>query len=242
MIIVIGRGHSGTRVIAKVLQESGIFIGNSLNDSLDLIPPESMYEAVRIFSAKVEQETDFHWKFKNAINYTPEAHFFSLVKEFTTEIFDCDNDKFRGFKLPETTLCFPWITKIFPDAYYIYIVRDPKDSITGAHLTDDLDFFSIPHRHFNDVFIRRVISWKYHYDLVEATPRPSRFIQIRFEDLILDHDRMLESLEKFLDMQLKRIAVNTSPIGRWKNVASRIGIASTLVRKEMEELGYLFPF
>jgi len=44
----------------------------------------------------------------------------------------------KGWKIPETTLVFPWIRRIFPEIRYIFWVRDPRDSILGGHLTDDL--------------------------------------------------------------------------------------------------------
>ena len=30
--------------------------------------------------------------------------------------------------------------------------------------------------------MRRAISWKYQYDIVKATPRPAKWIEVRFED------------------------------------------------------------
>ena len=47
MVTVIGRGHSGTRAISNTLSESGFYMGEPLNGSWDLVPPEKMYEAAR---------------------------------------------------------------------------------------------------------------------------------------------------------------------------------------------------
>jgi len=54
LITIIGRGHSGTRAISHTLTESGVFMGEPLNVSGDLVPGQAMYEACRIISRHVE--------------------------------------------------------------------------------------------------------------------------------------------------------------------------------------------
>jgi hypothetical protein len=49
MVTIIGRGHSGTRAISHTLSASGVYMGEPLNNSGDLIPPQDMYDACRIF-------------------------------------------------------------------------------------------------------------------------------------------------------------------------------------------------
>ena len=48
LITIIGRGHSGTRAISNTLAASGVFMGQPLNGSWDLIPPQDMYDAAAI--------------------------------------------------------------------------------------------------------------------------------------------------------------------------------------------------
>ena len=43
LVTVIGRGHSGTRAMSNTLAASGVWMGEPLNGSWDLIPPESMH-------------------------------------------------------------------------------------------------------------------------------------------------------------------------------------------------------
>ena len=47
LITVTGRGHSGTRAMSHTLTASGVFMGEPLNTSGDLLPGDSMYEAVQ---------------------------------------------------------------------------------------------------------------------------------------------------------------------------------------------------
>ena len=76
----------------------------------------------------------------------------------------------KGWKIPETTLVFPWIVRLFPEIKYIFWIRNPRDCILGGHLTDDLNDFGIPYPPTEDMRLRRAISWKYQYDLVQACP------------------------------------------------------------------------
>ena len=64
---------------------------------------------------------------------------------------------------------------MYPDMKYIFWIRNPRDSILGAHLTDNLNDFGISYEPTEDVRLRRAISWKYQYDLIKASPwRKSR--------------------------------------------------------------------
>ena len=61
LITVIGRGHSGTRSISHTLSASGVFMGEPLNVSGDLLPPEKMYDACRVFAQYVKYEGNNTW-------------------------------------------------------------------------------------------------------------------------------------------------------------------------------------
>ena len=50
---IIGRGQSGTRAISHTLSASGVWMGEPLNVSGDLLPPEAMYEASRLIARHV---------------------------------------------------------------------------------------------------------------------------------------------------------------------------------------------
>ena len=53
LVTVIGRGHSGTRAMSHTLSASGVYMGDQLNGSGDLLPPEAMYAACRIIARHV---------------------------------------------------------------------------------------------------------------------------------------------------------------------------------------------
>ena len=127
-----------------------------------------------------------------------------------------DKSTHRGWKIPETTLAYPWIIRMFPDIKYIHWIRDPRDCILGGHKTDDLRDFGIDYPLTDDVRKRRAISRLYQYELMKSTPKPKNYIVVRFEDFILKQEETLERLEDFLGMPLARIIVRPDSGGRWK--------------------------
>src|SRR5262249_34008095 len=121
-----------------------------------------------------------------------------------------------GWKIPETTLVFPWIARMFPQMHYIYWIRDPRDCVLAEHKTDDLNDFCIQYPATDDERLRRAISWKYQQDLVKATPKPKYWLEVRFEDFVLKQDETLARLEDFLGLKLTKITVNPEAVGRWR--------------------------
>ena len=216
LIIIIGRGHSGTRAISRTLKESGVYMGDQLNASDDLIPAEDMYEACRIMARHVVHCGGLKWDFFELQKMEIEEEFKRLVHSFLVSVLG-STEEHKGWKLPETTLVLPWIVRMFPEAYYIYWVRDPRDSILGAHLTDNLTDFGVPYDWTEDLRKMRAVSWKYQREIVAATQKPARWIQIRFEDFVLEQERTLTALESYLGFPLVRIPVQPEAVGRWRN-------------------------
>ena len=215
LITVIGRGHSGTRAMSHTLSASGVYMGARLNVSGDLVPPEDLYEACRVFGRYVEHKGGLEWDFSRLHTMPIDPAFTRLVESYLSSVLGSDAER-KGWKLPETTLVFPWIVRMFPDIHAIYWVRDPRDSILGRHLTDDLADFGVPYEHTDDLRLRRAISWRYQYNIMRATPPPARHIHVRFEDFVLKQDETLRRLEGFLGFPLAKVEVRPDSIGRWR--------------------------
>lgn len=235
LIIVIGRGHSGTRAISRTLAESGVYMGARLNESYDLVPAEELYEACRILAGHVVHRGGLTWDFSTLFETDIDPEFERLVRSYASSVLASDAE-YRGWKLPETTLILPWIARLFPDAFYISWVRDPRDSIIGRHLTDDLADFGVPYNRVDGLREMRAISWKYQREIVAATPRPEHWIDVRFEDFVLDQERTLERLEQFLGIPLARIEVKPEAVGRWKSDTEHHDFA--MFANDIAELGY----
>ncbi|MFC1452427.1 sulfotransferase [Verrucomicrobiota bacterium] len=216
IITVIGRGHSGTRAISHTLSASGVFMGSLQNESGDLVPPQDMYEACRVMARHVRWQGGLDWDFSAVRETDIPPEFEELIHLYLKDVLASASER-KGWKIPETTLVYPWIVRMFPDARYIFWIRDPRDCIIGAHLTDDLGDFGIPYGSTDDVRLRRAVSWKYQYDLVRAGPRAAHWIEVRFEDFVLHQEETLARLEAFLGIALARIPVRPEAVGRWRN-------------------------
>lgn len=217
-VTIIGRGNSGTRTISHTLTASGVFMGEPINESGDLLPPESMYEACRIFGRHVAYRGNYEWDWSATAEMAIPEEFVRLITTYLSSIATSTAPR-RGWKIPETTLVFPWIARLYPDIKYIFWIRDPRDNTFNAHLTDDLSHFAVPCPDVgDDVALRRAISWKYQYDLVRATCRPAQWHEVRFEDFVLKQRETLARLEAFIGMPLASIPVRREPVGRWQTL------------------------
>jgi hypothetical protein len=238
LVTIIGRGHSGTRAISHTLSASGFFMGEPLNASGDLLPPEDMYAACRLLAPCVQWNGNLSWNWDALQSMPIPDEFTRLVHRYLVSVESSPAEN-KGWKIPETTLVFPWILRLYPDIRYIYWIRNPRDCILGSHLTDDLTDFGIPYPPTADERLRRAISWKYQYDLVQAVPRPKYWMEVRFEDFVLNQDETLSRIGDFLGVKLARIPVQPETVGRWKldpgnNYYDFLGPA-------MKQLGYEIP-
>jgi hypothetical protein len=214
-VTIIGRGHSGTRAMSQTLSDSGVFMGAPLNKSWDLLPPQDMYDACRVFAKHVTWKGGLEWDFTQALRAELPAEFTELIRRYLKSVLESPAER-AGWKIPETTLVLPWILRMFPEMNYIFWIRDPRDCVLGAHLTDNLNDFGISYPATDDTRLCRAISWKYQYDLVKATPKPGKWIEVRLEDFVLQQDRTLEKLGQFLGLKLAKIPVKSEVVGRWK--------------------------
>ncbi len=236
LITIIGRGHSGTRAISHTLTESGVYMGGNLNQSGDLIPGKDLYDACRVMAPHVRHLGNGEWDFSALHEMKIPEVFTDLVRRYLGSVLELEAPQ-RGWKLPETTLIYPWIVRLFPNNLYIYWVRDPRDAILSGHLTDDLADFGIEYPPCTDISEKRAFSWRYQTAIYQATPKPARLIEVRFEDFILEQEATLTRLEAFLGFPLARIPVRPESVGRWKQQA--LPPVTGIFEEEARRWGYL---
>lgn len=235
MITIIGRGHSGTRAISHTLSASGVFMGDKLNVSGDLLPPQDMYEACRVFAKYVEYKGGLEWDFSKVLSMNPDPAFVKLIESYLTSVLNSKEEN-KGWKIPETTLVYPWIIKLFPEIRYIHWVRDPRDCILGGHLTDNLHDFGIDYPQTDDIRERRAYSWKYQREIVKAAPAPKYSTDVRFEDMVFKQDETLKRLSDYLGISLAKIEMRPDSVGRWKSDTGK-NVFDFFV-EDMKECGY----
>jgi len=234
---VIGRGHSGTRSMSHTLTASGVYMGQPQNKSGDLLPPEDMYEACRVMGKYIEYKGGLEWDFSKLHTMPIDPAFTRLIESFLSDVLS-SNAENKGWKIPETTLVYPWIIRMFPEIKYVFWVRDPRDCIINGHLTDDLSDFGIKCDKTDDIRLSRAISWKYQQDIVKASPKPNEYINIRFEDMVFNQDETLAKLEKFYGIPMAKIEMRRDSVGRYKTDSETH--MYEFFKPNMAELGYEF--
>jgi hypothetical protein len=262
LITIIGRGHGGTRAISHTLMVSNVFMGEPINRSGDLLPPQAMYDACRVLAQHVQWHGGLEWDFSSLHAMDIPGEFTELVHTYLQTVLAA-KDEHKGWKIPETTLVLPWIIRLFPEIRYIYWVRNPRDNILARHITDDLTDFGI---HYPDVDafaqeryphlaqaagaapgqmdelrlrLQRAFSWQYQYEIVKATPKPKNWIVVRFEDFVLQQEATLQRLEAYLGFPLARIIVRREAVGRYDQAQ---GISYfDFLDEGMHEFGYQIP-
>lgn len=235
LITIIGRGHSGTRSISHTLSASGVFMGEPLNVSGDLLPPEKMYDACRVFSEYVTYLGNNQWDFTKVNSCPIPSSFTRLIEEYLQSVLNSPAEN-RGWKIPETTLVYPWIVRMFPEIKYIHWFRDPRDCILGSHLTDDLNVFGIQYDKTDDIRRNRAISWLYQREIMRATPKPANVLSVRFEDMIFDQDNTIQRISDYLGIPIAKIEMRADSVGRYKKDN---GVHMyDFFEPELKELGY----
>lgn len=211
-IIVIGRGHSGTRCMIHTLQEAGMYCGRT-NGSGDHLPAQPMYDAVRLFGALVQWD-GYDWDLSRAMNAVVPVEYQRLVMQYTQRL---QHHATHAWKLPETVLALPWLVWMYPQAYYIHWVRDGRDNILRWHGTEDnwygVDMGTLP----GDRKMRAALSWVYHETIIDRTPKPEHWLTVRFEDFLLDNDNERARIGAYLGMHLPEIYINPRVVRRHQN-------------------------
>ena len=211
LIIVIGRGHSGTRLISDCLEKSGVYMGDT-NNSGDHIPPDALYRASYIAGNKIKQIGKYEWDFDGLARTFPPEEYITNIREYSSKILRNIGKSPSGWKLPETILSYPWIVQLFPEAYYIHWTRDPRDALLGQHITDYLGYWNIPSSYTEESSKSKIESWIYQRRIVEQTPLPQNFIHINFENFVNNQAKELKKLSVFLGIKLKTIEVNKNKV------------------------------
>jgi hypothetical protein len=236
LITVIGRGHSGTRAMSHTLSASGVYMGEPLNGSGDLLPPQKMYEACRVFAQFVDYKGGLEWDFSRALNMEPTPEFKKLIGDYLVTVLG-SRSEYKGWKIPETTLVYPWILKMFPDIRYISWVRDPRDCILNHHFTDNLHDVGIDYPETQDIREMRAYSWKYQREIMKATPAPEYSLSLRFEDMVFKQGETLKKLEDFLGIKMAEIEMRTDSVGRYKTAEGKYMF--DFFEEDMRECGYI---
>jgi hypothetical protein len=118
-ILIGGVGGSGTRVIAQLLQQTGIFIGNNLNHALDNMTVARQFSGMR--------DTVLN---KSLSELEKQQTIHLIITNFCTELLNqIDNNNYNGWgwKIPANFMLLPYFATLYPQIKYIHVIRHGLD-------------------------------------------------------------------------------------------------------------------
>ena len=225
-VVLLGRGGSGTRLLARLALSIGTFLGNELSASHDSVEwVETLYDlAIEAVTAGVASGSarDVYWR--------------KRLRHRASEILAsgrCDPTALWGWKLPETMLTLPQALRAFPRAQVVHLVRHPVTSaLRRTHMTSRLDnpvgraVLPAAYRacgldpdniERDEPYIRNAVTWAY---------------QVRG---VLDTLRSLSPTECWLQFRYEEICAN--PVEAQKGLAAFLGTAAPMADPPEIDLG-----
>jgi hypothetical protein len=185
------------------------------------------------------------WDFKGMIIDKIPSEFIDTLAYYLRDLDNYVNDprygELVGWKMTESNLIYPWLVRLYPEWYYVHIVRDVRDLLTREEYTDTeshTNLFNVrgyksypqknkmPRRP-----IIQAINWKYQLDIVKSIQAPN-YIRVTLEDLVMSQDEELKRLSEFLGFELKKIHAEEEVVESWKGRDGK-------VRENWEEFSFL---
>jgi hypothetical protein len=252
VICIIGKGHSGTRFLSNTLQSSGVYMGKELNPSMDKGPYNTFYNIMDMpadyASPKTNLPFNSEWDFSKMLTKLIPLDFIDKFKDYIKDIEE-HSGEVAGWKLTESNLVYPWMSRLYPDWYYLHLVRDVRDIFARPELSDTLKhtmLFNIPNykatrnKAARTNVMRSALNWKYQLDIVKSAP-VKNYMRLKLEDLVVNQDEEIDRLSHFLGFQVKKLPVREEVVESWrrKDFESYTNVTG---RKSSNFNSNLYPF
>jgi len=228
--VVFATGGSGTRALAEVMIEAGVYLGPEKNRALDSLAFKPVLKSNSETYVRESEWIEAAERDPHSVPEPPKA----LVDEFRAAISHQrqgipSEDSMWGWKNPRTTYVLPILTKLEPGAPTAHLIRDGRDMAYSKNQIQLNDCRSLVPEDLKDAAepIQSVALWsrinlaaiKY----LEAHS-PGGHIVVRYEDLCADPATHSERLLTHLGipvtdgvLQKARDSVRlSSSAGRWK--------------------------
>ena len=210
-VVVGGSGGSGTRALAAVLRELGVFLGGELNPELDSIPI-GLYDIewgpryLATGGAPARMKLDFAAALLRHMRPIPRV------------------GSAWGWKHPQSYLQLPLIARRFPRLRFIHVVRDGRDMALSDN-RNQLDLYgpAVFGREPQATPQEMVGFWSWaNLRVAQQGERlGGRYLAVRLEDLCADPAREVARISAFagcagsIDAALDSVQAPAS-LGRWR--------------------------
>jgi hypothetical protein len=252
-VVVFNASHSGSRLLAQMLRRLGVFMGADLNESQDSLP---VFALVRHLVTR--HAPDFQPLLQHGDPELPGR----VKAAFSAHLGGRAVGRW-GWKLPETAHVMPVISRLFPDAYFIHLVRDGRDVAFSPFVAPKDPFWR--KIYFNS---DRITSWR-GLAMTQRAYRAKghlfnaarwvntvtlgrchgammgeRYLEIGYESVVADPAAALARLANFLEIEapwaaVDRDEVRTQSVGKWRRAPRRaVAELRPILEPTMAAFGY----
>lgn len=242
--IIGATGGSGTRTVARIAQQGGMFMGNNRNraeDSLAMLDYLSITKLIAYWQKSMPIEL-----------YTKIVqHLESGLSQYLADFKSTQKSQPWGWKLPPNIAILPFLHSQFPQIKCLHLVRDGRDMAYSRN-QNQLQYLgpvllNLEERSWNQP-LRSIALWsKLNLLTAEYGEKymPSQYLRIRFEDLchkpVLTIERIFDFFGLSGDIEKIAQAEVTPPrsLERWRNQDLDIAQLHRIGGVALQKFGYL---
>ena len=244
--MVIGAtGGSGTRVIARIVQRAGFFIGMNRNQSEDSMEFPELYD--RWINRYVLRDIA-------PLSTEEEA---LLLRDFAQSLgrhrSSVDQQALWGWKEPRSIYFLPFLDRQWPQLKFIHVVRDGRDMAFSSNqnqcrkhapavLRQELQDAPQP--------VRSAALWARINSQTACfgeRSMPGRYLRVQYEKLCSDPQSSISEILRFIhsadsgpDLQMLNEVVPPDSIGRWRHMGETYVMEQiyTVAGEALHRFGY----
>lgn len=250
-IILLSKGGGGSRLLSVLAQDLRIFLGSSVNvsgDSMEMVGP--IYRGViRTFCSSMESERT---------TTGPD------IRKGAQQMWQTGGCPAQwGFKLPESMFLINEISRAFPGAHFVHLIRDPlvtclRRTHKTARLDNEIGCITLPAAYAHagrpaaniladGEGLHMAYTTKHQLSLAQQSLLgipPSQVHEIRFEDLIVDPLQSLRRLSEWLDLPVQTRSITETVDATRAQLkpsfypSEQITLITTLLRDTRAAFGY----
>ena len=259
-LVIMGRGKSGTRLLAWACQELGFALGATDRLQTGDLDDRRFLRVVKWIARRNFSHPNFY---RNSHPNSPAGLRRFDVLCFQREVHrvwqrlskSAEARQGWGWKLPETYLILPYVHATFPRARFVHLVRDGRDLAFKRHLTDD------PRRALGKALLTRLgardqphhlqaaRSWQFQVEQYRAYAEripPAQRMETTYETLCRDAEGEMARIADFLQVPFSEACRNyvsthfdKSLIGAWRaEDAPRVAEVEAVIGDTLTALGY----
>ena len=247
-VVIMGRGHSGTRILAWICHDLGLRMGvdasRETGDADDLV-----------FTRKIKKiaQRNLGMTSMSDIKASSLRRFHRAITAYYKRMGQPEG--LWGWKFPETYLIAPYVLKTFPNIRIIHLVRDGRDLAFKNHLTDD------PNRRLGKLLLTKIgalhephavqagMSWAAQvdwFDQFKSEIPKTQYLEMTFEQLCSNPMTEAQRLCHFLQVPMTEAAthfcqnrINTSKLAQHReNDPNDVAAVTKRILPTLKRYGY----